>query len=353
MSTFAAVSDVVYTLGEADATFQWAKPSFTPTECDAGEIAFDGDYEVTIPDAISAIITANNVNGNNKPYTISSTSDEQYVGTHKITVQAKDESTMLTNKLEFNVVIKSSCDSVSVTRPSLSDETWALNAATKEIEFAKMVSTDACKDKITFALVIPDAIKDVATASSDGLKLTLTGTTDKDGVVAEHVITFKAVGPSGQDMSNGAVTFKLTISAAAVIPDDTTTTTPTGTTPGAPKLGPAAKGTIEQLQNIIAIGSSAVASVNAAASGATRGPRRVAGGSRPGAAKAAGGSKGKPAPKKGGSASFDGGDSGASVDASVDASAEAGADTSGEATDFDAEGADDSNPEFSGVDFGL
>lgn len=124
-----------------------------------------------------------------------------------------------------------------------------------------MTSTDACKDLITYKLVIPAAIADVATASSDGLKLTLTGTSTKDGVVAEHDITFKAVGPSGADMANGSVTFKLTIAAAAAT--TTTGTTTTGTVAAGPlKLGPKAKGTIEQLSNIVGIGASAASAFN-------------------------------------------------------------------------------------------
>lgn len=123
-ATFAAVTDVVYTLGEADATFQWVKPTISPTECNSGEIVFDSDYEVTIPTAIADIITPAPVAGNNKPYTLTSTNLEKYVGTHEFTVQAKDETTKLSTALKFNVIIKSTCDSVSVTLPTLSAANW-------------------------------------------------------------------------------------------------------------------------------------------------------------------------------------------------------------------------------------
>lgn len=122
-AAFAKVADVVYTLGGAAKTFQWVKPTITPTVC-VSEITFPTEYTVTIPKAISAIVTKGSVSGSNQPYTLAKTSLDTYVGTHVMTVQAKQGSTALDTKLSFNIIIKGTCDSATVTKVTPKAFTW-------------------------------------------------------------------------------------------------------------------------------------------------------------------------------------------------------------------------------------
>lgn len=250
-----------------------------------------------------------------------------------------------------------------------------MGSAEKSLTFAKFtVKPDNCKDKVTYKLTVPSDLAKLATAGKDGLSLKLKGTsTDAKLVKAPYTITLQAVGPSGANLANGSVTFKLTLVAAKP------TTTTTGTTVKVPLKKPVKEGgkaIVEGLSHIVSIGASAVAAVSSAAAGAPRGPRgpRASGrggmsrpgGRRPtgpkppagGKAAAAGGAKQgggkKPAAPGGakaeGSATFEG-TSGA--DATVDANVSAETETGGAdgAADFDAE--ESSNPDFAGVDFGL
>lgn len=285
------------------------------------------------------------------------TQTASHVGTHEIKVDVEYPSgTKLSTGLTIKLIITDPCDSATVTKGTIADATWEIGATAKDITFAKFtLNPTSCDSKITYKLTIPTALSEIATASSDGLKLTLNGSTRKTGDAAAHDIVFGAYGPAGPLLTSGSVTFKLTITEKA---GETTTTT--GTTVTATKgpigQGPSAQGTVKQLSSVVSVGASAFASVKAA------GPPKVnvarnTGGARPSGGKPAGSTGGK---SGSGSASFDGG-SGSSTaggepsgpaggDSTSAGGSEAGGESGGD--NFDSEG-DSTSPEFAGVDFSL
>jgi hypothetical protein len=204
-------------------------------------------------------------------------------------------------------------------------------------------------------VTVPTALSNLVTVAENGLSLSINGSTRKEGDAAVHDIVFGAYGPVGTLLTDGSVTFKLTITA----PDATTTTT-TGTTTAAKGpvgQGPSAKGTVNQLSSIVSVGASAVASVQAATGPK---PPRISGGAKPGkpstGSKPAGGRGGSSQGGQGansidGSASGPGGAEGGSSTSGGDSTA-GGDSAGGDGADSFDEG-DSTSPEFTGVDFGL
>jgi hypothetical protein len=123
VSAFKAIADVSYTLGGSAVTFNVAKATITPTEC-VTEIAWPAEYTITVPEKLKNIVSKGSVSGDNLPYTIAKTSDTKLVGTHAMTVEAKQGSTALKTKLSFNIVIKEACDSATLTKVTPKDTNW-------------------------------------------------------------------------------------------------------------------------------------------------------------------------------------------------------------------------------------
>lgn len=121
-STFAPISDVVYTLGANAVTFNVAKATIS-APC-VNEIAWPAEYTITVPSKLSSVVTKGSVSGDKLPYTIAKTSDTKLVGTHVMTVEAKQGSTALKTKLSFNIVIKEACDSATLTKVTPKDTNW-------------------------------------------------------------------------------------------------------------------------------------------------------------------------------------------------------------------------------------
>lgn len=283
VATFVAVKTQTYKLNTNALTFSFAKPTITPTACNAGEIAWDSDYTIDIPKVIQDIVTVAPALGNTKSFTVAKTALTKYIGTHSITVTVKDEKTVLKNTLTIKLSITDECETATVTIPTLADITWSLGAKAKTLVFKKWVTNPStCKDRMKYVLTVPTALGKVSTAKSDGLQLVLSGTSSATGVVAKHKVTLKIQGPAGTDIKSGSVTFTVTVGKAGTTATGGKVKTKLEKSP-AFKLGPGAKGTVEAVTNVISVGATVfTAGTNAATA---TGPRAGGGGGRAGRAR--------------------------------------------------------------------